>query len=708
MIAFVFLALACVGSIEAEPRRVLLIHSFGYDFAPFDSFTAGFRTSLAADFPDSIDFFQVSVESARFGDGEADDALVDYLLTLFDQRAVDLVVSIGGPAALFVQEQRETLFPGVPLLMAAVDKRHLNSAAYAGRNVVVSVENEPAKIMDTILKVLPETATIAVVIGNSPLERFWLDELRREFRVYEDRVELLWLNELTFEEIQETCATLPPRSAIFYPVFYIDSRGIPYSGNRVLSRLRETANAPIFGLHDTQLGHGIVGGPLTDVAGLAVHTAEVAQRLLHGETPDNIGDSLVSTGGPRFDGTELNRWNISEESLPPESVVENLQPDFLERYRGRIVFVSAIVLVQFALIGGLLFNLSRRRRAERLLQESESRLSLATETAGIGVWMWDTADNHIWATEGWRAMFGFEAAADIDGDDVRQRIHPDDRKEIEEKIENATQEGSPLVAEFRLVQPDGSQSWVAMRGRMIPAENGGGARLLGASVDVTKRREAEQAARDFGRRLISAQEQERARLGRELHDDISQRLARLAIDAGTVERLGTDERVGEAMGNIRKGLVRLSDDIHSLAYQIHPAILDDLGLVQALKSECERFSRQESVPAHAHFHEVPSRLPRDASLCLFRVAQEALRNVARHARARSVDLSLWAKDDGLRLAISDTGVGFDPAQARERPSLGLKSMRERVGILNGELDIETIPGHGTTIIAWIPFDQNPA
>jgi signal transduction histidine kinase len=157
------------------------------------------------------------------------------------------------------------------------------------------------------------------------------------------------------------------------------------------------------------------------------------------------------------------------------------------------------------------------------------------------------------------------------------------------------------------------------------------------------------------------------------------------------------------MREVREGLVRLSEDVHSLSYRLHSSLLDDLGLAEAIKAECERFSRQESIPAEVKLRDLPPTLPRDAALGLFRIAQEALRNVARHAQANAVDIMLRAMDDGLQLAVRDNGVGFDPSRKREHLSLGLASMRERAGLLGGELDIESTAGHGTTVVAWVPL-----
>jgi signal transduction histidine kinase len=215
------------------------------------------------------------------------------------------------------------------------------------------------------------------------------------------------------------------------------------------------------------------------------------------------------------------------------------------------------------------------------------------------------------------------------------------------------------------------------------------------------------AQEEFTRQLIATQEAERARLARELHDDITQRLARLAIDAARIEQGHSGQAVENTMRGVRERLVRLSEDVHTLSYRLHSSVLEDLGLVEALKAECERFARQESIACEVKLQgDVPNSLPHETSLGLFRITQEALRNVARHAQAGAVGVTLRRIDDGLQLAVHDDGSGFDPVQKRERVSLGLTSMRERMHLIGGELDIESAPGHGTSVVAWVPVKGN--
>ncbi|TFG43809.1 MAG: sensor histidine kinase [Gemmatimonadales bacterium] len=223
--------------------------------------------------------------------------------------------------------------------------------------------------------------------------------------------------------------------------------------------------------------------------------------------------------------------------------------------------------------------------------------------------------------------------------------------------------------------------------------------------DITDRKLAEAELGQLSRRLIAAHEAERALLARELHDDVTQRLAVLAIDVGRAEQAAPDSAHAQAMRDIRHGLIRLSEDVHALAYQLHPSVLDELGLAEALRAECERVGRRGSLQLSVEIHGTPGNLSRDAALCLFRIAQEALNNVTRHAKAHAASVTLRDLDGGCVLAVRDDGRGFATGRPGAGRSLGLASMRERIRLVNGTLDIESEPGQGTTVVAWAPATE---
>jgi PAS domain S-box-containing protein len=356
---------------------------------------------------------------------------------------------------------------------------------------------------------------------------------------------------------------------------------------------------------------------------------------------------------------------------------------------------------------GSCLDISEARRKSEALLESENRLRAILDTAVDGIITIN--DNGVIesvnaATE---KIFGY-AAAEMIGQNVSLLIPSSFRDEHNQysfnfqNVDSSSGMGTDREVSGR--RKDGSvfPMDLAVSRIELPDRR----RLFTGFVrDITERKQAEHTAREFGGRLLHAQEMERARLARELHDDITQRMARLAIDVGRVESGRDGAGRCETMREVREGLVRLSEDVHALSYRLHPSTLGDLGLADALRAECERFARQASIPTEVKLVDLPATIPPDAALGLFRITQESLRNIDRHARSHTAAVSLRSLDGGLQLAVTDTGTGFNPGQQRHRPSLGLESMRERVRLLGGELDVESAPGHGTTILAWVPLTK---
>jgi PAS domain S-box-containing protein len=291
-------------------------------------------------------------------------------------------------------------------------------------------------------------------------------------------------------------------------------------------------------------------------------------------------------------------------------------------------------------------------------------------------------------------------------------VHPEDRDPCIGIYRPAIEARAPFTFEYRVRRADGAYRWLLASGVPKYEPDGSYSGYVGCDVDITERRNAEDLTREsraalevshrevqqLAGRLLTAHEDERRRLARELHDDLTQRLARLAIDAGRMERAAD---APEGMRPLREDLVRLSEDVHAMSYRLHPSVLDDLGLVEALKAECDRVARRGKLRVDVEASAVPGTLPAEASLCLFRVAQEALNNAVRHAQASAVTVRVARSGKGLQLTVSDNGRGFDKDRPRDHASLGVASMRERVRLLQGELDIESTPGRGTTVVAWV-------
>jgi PAS domain S-box-containing protein len=217
-------------------------------------------------------------------------------------------------------------------------------------------------------------------------------------------------------------------------------------------------------------------------------------------------------------------------------------------------------------------------------------------------------------------------------------------------------------------------------------------------------RQAREGLRKLAAKLLHAQEEERRRIAREMHDDWTQRLALLGIDIAKLEKhIGVPERALPLLRTMQEQLMSLSEDVHDLSRQLHPSILDDVGLVEALRSECASFSRRERIEVVYRPEAVLPTLPKDAPLCVYRVAQEALRNLAKHAAVNEAWVTLVATGPELLLRVQDKGVGFDPAGMHSQPGLGLSSMEERVRLIQGKLSVTSAPGRGTTVEVRVPL-----
>jgi signal transduction histidine kinase len=383
--------LTLLNAAAAEPRRVVVLHSYGQNFKPWSEYAKALRQELDRQSLWPLDIQDFSLFTARTQDQDAEVQFAGYLGALFSRHGPDILVAFGAPAAAFVQRHRAQLYPTTPMVLAAVDERRVQQSALTENDTVVAVRLSIPVLFGNILRLLPKTKTVAVVIGNSPNERFWIEEMKRELEPLKDHIKLLFDNDLSFEEILKQAASLPPDSAIWWNQPQVDAVGAVHEGERALKTLYSVANAPIFSYDDAFFGGEIVGGPMTSVSEGARATAAVVIRLLEGEKPANIKTPPLEYGPAKFDWRQLQRWGISESRLPPESEVYFRESSAWQTYRWQIAIVGAVILLQAALISRLLYEQRRRRYAEveSLQRSSElarvNRFSTAGElTATIG------------------------------------------------------------------------------------------------------------------------------------------------------------------------------------------------------------------------------------------------------------------------------------------------------------------------------------
>jgi PAS domain S-box-containing protein len=361
---------------------------------------------------------------------------------------------------------------------------------------------------------------------------------------------------------------------------------------------------------------------------------------------------------------------------------------------------------------GVNMDVTERKRTEEALRESENKLRLLLDSTAEAIYGVDLEHRCTFCNPACLRALGYERLDEVLGKNMHNMIHhtrADGTSFPAEEcgVHRVTRTGEGVHAEDEMF-------WRA-NGTSFPVEYWSypqrrAQEVVGAVVafvDITERKLAEAAFANVSRKLIEAQEQERARIGRELHDDIGQRLALVAVE---LQQLHEDTlvlpEVRSRMGEFQKQITEIADDIQFLSHELHSAKLQYLGIAGAIRGFCQEFSEQQKVEIDFKVHDVPRPLSPDISLCLFRVLQEALHNAAKHSGVRQFEVRLWGTSDEIHLTVTDSGAGFDREAAKESRGLGLISMEERLKLVNGTLSIDSQPKRGTTINARVPFDSS--
>lgn len=362
--SFFLAAAAAPGAGEPRPKRVLILYSYGRDSSPFSGVGALFRTELARRFDGRVEFIDFSLEGVALDAVDASPS-VGYLRALDATQPPDLVVTIAGPAALFWTENRASIAPGRPTMIAALEERRVAALRLQPDDVVVPFRLDLPGLLEDFLALRPGTTEVLAVFGSSRHERFWAGELEREWAPFRDRARLEFVEELPLDGIARRVSALRPGAAVFFGMVMRDAAGVPYDQQVALDRLHDGASAPIFSWVDSLLGHGTVGGRQLELTTLAREMGRVGAGMLAGGRPAAVRSTGSSGFRAVYDGRELRRWGIDEGRLPPGSEVRFRPPTFFQAYRWRIFLGLAVIVIQGLFIAALLEGRRRRRRAEK-------------------------------------------------------------------------------------------------------------------------------------------------------------------------------------------------------------------------------------------------------------------------------------------------------------------------------------------------------
>ena len=431
------------------------------------------------------------------------------------------------------------------------------------------------------------------------------------------------------------------------------------------------------------------------------------------------------------DGATVESVGLSKQALEgrtifevlPADVCERLAPlrraalagqvvEFEDHYGGRIHAVQLLPIRDGsgAIIYGMgvAVDVTERRRAERALRESEARLQLVTRATTDSVWDWDLVTNALWWGEAFHTLFGYAPDELEPGiESWHSRLHPDDRERVMTGIRGTIDSGETFWSdEYRFRRKDGAYAEIYDRGYVIHDEKRRPIRMVGSMMEVSERKRTEAQLRNLAARLEAIREEERTRIAREIHDEVGQALTALKMDLAWLGKKvpPRGKLVRQKLHGMEGVIDGTMDALHRILAELRPGVLDDLGLPAAIRWLAEEFKRRTAIACAVQMTGGEPGLDSGQATAVFRILQEALTNVARHAQARRVEIRLHVLPTAFELVVTDDGRGITAAELKATRTLGILGMRERALTWHGRVTVHGEPGRGTTVRVFMPMD----
>ena len=685
-----------------EVRRVLILNDLSIISSPgFTEVDQAILSGLQKS-PYRIEVYQESLQLTFFPDKASQRPFRESLMHKYSERKPDLIIAAGSASFKFIAESDESFIRQTPIVVCAIlgdisDQLEpwLHVTGVVGRI-------QPEETLKTALHLLPATKHVVVVGGTGKFDEGWERGAKQAFQNYESKLDFIYLTDLTMPVLLERLRHLPSNTIVYYTSISQDAAGERFiSSAQSVPLVASAANAPVFVTDDVDLRAGMVGGDLVNWADDAGVAAGMAVRVLNGERPQDI-PVVKSKNEFMFDWRALKRWRMKESNLPPGSIVLNREPGFWEKYKQYVVAGLFVLLAQSVAIFALLWQRVRRRKTEAELRKSEEKFAKAFRRSPLAFTIASLVDyRFVEVNDTFERYTGWRRDEVIGRTPLELKIwvDPNQRSTFIEQV----QAGGVREVELLFRKKDG-RVWTGLVSSELIDLNGEPC-ALSLIADITVRKEAEQAVAGVSRRLVQVQEEERTRIARDLHDDINQQIALVAVDVEQLKQIppGSSAELVHRVTEIQDRLTEVATGVQSISHELHSPQLEYLGVAAAMRSFCRELAARQSVEIDFRSDDIPRSISNEISLCLFRVLQEALHNAVKHSQVRYFEVRLSCSGEQLDLTIADRGTGFNPETATNKGGLGLVSMRERVRLVNGTIVIDSKPMNGTTIHVRVPF-----
>lgn len=722
-------------ALAAEPEArssVLLLYAEARLLPAIVATDLSIRSTLQSGSESPVHFYTEYLDLSWFPGEGHERQLRNLLRQKYADRKLDLVIPAGAHALRFALKHRASLFPGVPIVFCAVDKPSVAGLELGPDVTGVWMFVDWSATLDVALRLQPDTRRVIVVQGTSDLDRRLAAQAREAFSTYQGRVEFTYLIGLPMEQLLKEVAALPDRTIVLFGSLLREGAGRTFVPMEALSLIARTSRAPIYGLFDSLVGGGIVGGRVVSFQAQGVKAAELGLRALRGQRVEPADQIDQNPNVYMFDWRQLRRWGISEDRLPRGSVVRYREPSTWDLYKWHIVGAVTLVVAQALLIAGLLVQRTKRRRLQLSLRETEDRFRLMADSAPVMMWMSGPDARCTHFNRRWLEFTGRPLEREL-GDGWSKGVHPVDLASCLAAYRRAFEARQEFTLEYRLRRFDGEYRWVLDHGAARFGPDGSFSGYIGSCIDVTEQRQVEEAAREHREELAHAlRVTTMGELAASLAHEINQPLAAIMSNAQAARRLLDGGRLkpdelGEVLGDISGEAGRAAQVIRRLRAlfrkdQAEHKPLDINGLITEVATLLRHDIERRRITMQLFLAEGLPLLSGDPIL-LQQVILNLLVN-AREAMAdtddgpRELTIQTAQREPGnLNISVRDTGAGvkeseleriFDPFVSAKADGLGmgLSISRSIIEAHGGRIWATCNPDRGITVHVELPCEED--
>ena len=484
----------CIGAHSAKadplPRRIYFLESLRPTQIAAVRTIEAFQKRLAEKTSERFEIFIDYLELGRFPGEPHAERSARFLAGKYAEAPPDVLIPMGRAAIPFMLRYRDVIAPKSPVIIASVTGRDATEAAGLAGTIFVTTQYNFAKTLDLASRLQPKAANVVLLAGASDYDRLWLNDAQAELVPYQDRYKINYLVGLPYDDMLREVARLPTDTIVLMSFAFVDATGAARVAPDVAAEVAKASTAPVYAPISTFFGQGIVGGYMDSYEAHGVAAADLAFEILSGKAVATLNRQTTPAFQYRLDARQLERWHLPASNLPPDAVVSFREPTIWEQHRGLVLAAVVLFVVQTAFLVALLIHRRRRRLAERLLEESEERMTFAAASVNLGLWQFDRRTGELWATDHCRALFNLSRDAPLTFETIVNAVHPEDRETVARVLRGTSDAERPAMNEVRVVLPGDHIRWIRMRARSSGGEDASN-QLSGNFVDVTEQKNAE-------------------------------------------------------------------------------------------------------------------------------------------------------------------------------------------------------------------------